>query len=275
MEPPVEGEIVDGPDGPRTISMHEAQRMKKAFHANAKAIQNRISYFKREEEKIWRDLEEVRRQAAKIEDGRARAMEKRMALKQIGGIKEAGANANRLRAAHQKANAEALKKEQDFEGQREKKDIWQKRKQESAEMLRHKKMLDAQVRLRNSERAVAVQRQQLEAKLKVNHQRAEKLEEIRVQQADQRRDAQDQVAYVEQTLPMLEAEELLCVQRLQNSRIVTQSVLQELEQSLGARSPVTSLLRSKAQQRSIPLGAEDSVTEEASAGERFAPPPRQ
>lgn len=249
--------------------------MKKAFHANAKAIQNRISYFKREEEKIWRDLEEVRRQAAKIEDGRARAMEKRMALKQIGAIKESAANANRLRAAHQKANMDALKKEQDFEGQREKKDICQKRKQESAEMLRHKKMLDAQVRLRNSERAVAVQRQQLEAKLKVNHQRAERLEEIRAQQADQRRDAQDQVAYVEQTLPMLEAEELLCVQRLQNSRIVTQSVLQELEQSLGARSPVTSLLRSKAQQRSIPLGGEDSVTDEGPGGERFAPPPRQ
>ena len=45
----------------------------------------------REEEKIWRDLEEVRRQAAKIEDGRARAMEKRMALKQVRGGWAAGA----------------------------------------------------------------------------------------------------------------------------------------------------------------------------------------
>ena len=38
-------------------------------------------------------------------------------------------------------------------------------------MLRHKKMLDAQARLRNSERAVAVQKQKLEAQLKVNQQR--------------------------------------------------------------------------------------------------------
>lgn len=192
-----------------------------------------------------------------------------MAMKQISGVRDSFTNANRLRAAHQKANSEALKKEQEYEGQKGKKEVWQKRKQESSEMLRHKKMLDAQVRLRNSERAVAVQRQQLEAKLKINHLRAERLEQMKVSQDIARRDAQDQVAYVEQTLPMLEAEELLCVQRLQNSRIVTQSVLQELEQSLGARSPVTSLLRSKAQQRSINLG--ESTLDE---GESFNPPPR-
>merc|ERR1712167_239917 len=37
-----------------------------------------------------------------------------------------------------------------------------------------------------------------------------------------------------------------CLQRLQNSRIVTQSVLSELESSLGKRNPVTCLLKSKA-----------------------------
>merc|ERR1719453_244726 len=227
MDPPEEGQIVDGPDGPRTISMHEAQRMKKAFHANAKAIQNRITYFKREEEKIWRDLEEVRRQASKIEDGRSRAMERRMATKTIQTSREAGTNSNRLRAAHQKANTEAIKKEQAYEAVREKKDQWTRRRQEAAEMLRHKKMLEAQARLRNSERAVAVQKQKLEAQLKVNQQRGERLREIRIQQEVARRDAEDQVTNVEQSLPLLEAEELLCVQRLQNSRIVTQSVLQE------------------------------------------------
>merc|ERR1719440_1838189 len=52
---PGEGQTLDS-EG-RVVSVHEAQRMKKAFHANAKAIQNRIHYFKREEEKIggtWR-----------------------------------------------------------------------------------------------------------------------------------------------------------------------------------------------------------------------------
>merc|ERR550514_1345889 len=125
---PPEEQSQEGPDG-RVVSVHEAQRMKKAFHANAKAIQNRIHYFKREEEKIWRDLEEVRRQASKIEDGRSRAMERRLATKNIQTSREAGTNSNRLRAAHQKANTEAVKK-----------DLWSRRRQESAEMLRHKKM---------------------------------------------------------------------------------------------------------------------------------------
>jgi hypothetical protein len=271
----------------RPVSIHEAQRMKKAFHANAKAIANRISYFKREEEKIWRDLEEVRRQASKIEDGRSRAMERRMATKTIQSSREAGTNSNRLRAAHQKANTEAIKKEQRYEAVREKKDAWATRRKEAAEMLRHKKMLEAQQRLRNSERAVAVQREQLEAKLRVNQQRGDRLQEIRVNQEDARREAEDQVSHVEQTLPLLEAEELLCVQRLQNSRIVTQSVLQELEQSLGARSPVASLLRSKAQQRSINVGGPSmggsmkgeetefsNKEDESGAPETFAPPRR-
>jgi hypothetical protein len=276
------GQPQDGMENPedRAVSVHEAQRMKKAFHANAKAIQNRIHYFKREEEKIWRDLEEVRRQASKIEDGRSRAMERRMATKNIQTSREAGTNSNRLRAAHQKANTEAIKKEQAYEAVREKKDQWTRRRQEAAEMLRHKKMLDAQARLRNSERAVSVQKQKLEAQLKVNQQRGERLKEIRIQQELARRDAEDQVTHVEQSLPLLEAEELLCVQRLQNSRIVTQSVLQELEQSLGARSPVASLLRSKAQQRSINVGEVpvdgngDQDFGETAAPETFAPPLR-
>merc|ERR1719310_1475085 len=129
-EAPLPGGEVAVDENGRVVSVHEAQRMKKAFHANAKAIQNRIHYFKREEEKIWRDLEEVRRQASKIEDGRSRAMERRLATKNIQTSREAGTNSNRLREAHQKANTEA-----------DKKDLWSLRRQESAEMLRHKKML--------------------------------------------------------------------------------------------------------------------------------------
>ena len=47
-------------------------------------------------------------------------------------MKDGVNNQNRLRAAHQKANTEAVKKEQDYEASRDKKDTWAKRKQESA-----------------------------------------------------------------------------------------------------------------------------------------------
>lgn len=226
--------------------------MKKAFASNAKAIENRIAYFKREEEKIWKDLEEVRRQASKIEDGRSRIIEKRIADESISSMQEQHKHTNSLRARDQKARGESARAMQAHELTRQKKVAGMARRQEAAEMLRHKRMMDAQHRLRNSERAVAVQRQQLEAKLKANQQRANRLAHIREEQESSRRDAETSVRHVEERLPMLEAEELLCVQRLTNSRIVTQSVLRELEQSLGARSPVASLLRSKTQQRSIP-----------------------
>lgn len=44
----------------------QASRAKKAVQSNVKAIENRIRYFQREEAKIWRDLEEVRRQAGPV-----------------------------------------------------------------------------------------------------------------------------------------------------------------------------------------------------------------
>ena len=42
-----------------------------------------FSSSQREEEKIWRGLEEVKRQAAKIEDGRSRMLEKKLADKTL------------------------------------------------------------------------------------------------------------------------------------------------------------------------------------------------
>merc|ERR550537_1157107 len=68
---------------------------------------------------------------------------------------------------------------------------------------------------------------------------------MREQQEQHRLLAENEVAEAESKLPDLEAQEMVCLQRLQNSRIVTQSVLEELESSLGAKSSVTTLLRQK------------------------------
>merc|ERR1719482_926002 len=114
-------------------------------------------------------------------------------------------------------------------------------------------MMEAQQRLRNSERAVAIQRDQLEAQLKVNQERSERLAKLRQEQEEARVTAELEVEDVESRLPQLEAEEMACLQRLQNSRIVAQSVLEELETSLGPASSVTNLLRQKQRQQGDPL----------------------
>merc|ERR1719254_395961 len=86
-----------------------------------------------------------------------------------------------------------------------------------------------------------------------------KIEKLKEEQEAERRLAELEVQEIEARLPELEAEEMLCLQRLQNSRIVTQSVLEELESSLGSRSSVTSLLRSKQRQQD---GHLDGVAED-------------
>eukprot|EP00747_Dinoflagellata_sp_TGD_P019909 gnl/TRDRNA2_/TRDRNA2_127476_c0_seq1.p1 gnl/TRDRNA2_/TRDRNA2_127476_c0~~gnl/TRDRNA2_/TRDRNA2_127476_c0_seq1.p1 ORF type:complete len:177 (+),score=36.67 gnl/TRDRNA2_/TRDRNA2_127476_c0_seq1:284-814(+) len=132
---------------------------------------------------------------------------------------------------------------------KEKQIAGENQRQLSQDILRQKRMNEAQVRLSNSERAVAIQRAQLEARLKVNQERAARLENLRTSQETDRMKADQEVQDVQSRLPALEAEEMVCLQRLQNSRIVTQSVLEELESSLGTHSSVTSLLRSKQRQR--------------------------
>merc|ERR1719321_2607686 len=92
------GEAVEDSHGGATASLHEASKVKKAVESNVKAIENRIRFFQREEEKIWRDLEEVRRQAATIEEGRSRTLEKKLAHRTVHQARDLTFKENRARA---------------------------------------------------------------------------------------------------------------------------------------------------------------------------------
>lgn len=234
-------------DGQR-LTVHEASRVKKAVEANVQAIENRIRFFQREEEKIWRDLEEVRRQASTIEEGRGRALEKKLADKMITEAKTSSMVENRHRVAAQKKvnsrSKEAIKNNQ----MEAKMQAGQEQRRVSQDILRQKRGMAEQARIANMERALAIEKQKMEAKLRANQEKAMRLQQLREQQEHDRLNAEFEVQHVESRLPALEAEEMVCLQRLQNSRIVTQSVLEELESSLGSRSSVTSLLRNKQKQ---------------------------
>jgi len=234
-----------GSVGQGGMTIHEASRAKKAVETNCKTIENRIRYFQREEEKIWRDLEEVRRQAATIEDGRSRTLEKKLADRTIQQERDMALRQNRTKAAATRTSGAEQRKRQQLMTMREKQIAGEEQRRVSQDILRQKRMQEAQVRLANSERAVAIQRAQLESRLRANQEKAAKIDRLKEQQEFERIQAEQEVCDVEQRLPQLEAEEMVCLQRLQNSRIVTQSVLEELESSLGKRSSVTSLLRSK------------------------------
>lgn len=227
------------------MTVHEANRAKKAVERNRKAIENRIRFFQKEEEKIWRDLEEVRRQAATIEEGRSRTIEKKLADRAIQQEKELSMQQNRSRASQNKAAVTDIRKRQQFEAMRERQLLAQEQRETSQAIMRQKRITDIEERRINSERAAMIQIQQKDARSRASQERAMRLEAMRQHQEYERQQAEQEVLEAETVLPDLEEQEMICLQRLQNSRIVTQSVLEELENRLGSRSSVTSLLRSK------------------------------
>jgi len=227
------------------MTVHEASRAKKAVESNVKAVENRIRYFQREEAKIWRDLEEVRRQAATIEEGRTRGLEKKLADRAIQEQREQYFRMNQARAAATRTHGAEQRRRNQTLQERDKKIAGEEQRRISQDILRQKRMQEAQARLENSERAVAIQRAQLESKLRVNQDKQTRIERLREQHEAERIAAEMEVQEAETILPQLEAEEMACLQRLQNSRIVEKSVLEELETSLGKQSAVTSLLRAK------------------------------
>lgn len=250
------------------MTMNEAARMKKAAEANAQLIENRISFFQREEEKIWRDLEEVKRQASTIEDGRVRTMEKKLADRAIAQAKERVMLQNRLRVSRKRQVSEAARATGN--GYREiaiqqKQDAASEQRRIAMHNLRQKHLDEAQMRLRNSEKAVAIQRARLESKLKQNREKAERLKSVREQQDVDRHAAAQDFQQAEAKLPILEEEEMKCLQRLQNSRLVTQTVLEELESTLGSRGSVAALVRAKAtsQDPAAPADAGPLLLQEA------------
>eukprot|EP00913_Durusdinium_trenchii_P026771 g25112.t1 len=223
----------------RPMTVHEANRAKKAIERNRKAIENRIRYFQKEEEKIWRDLEEVRRQAATIEEGRSRTIEKKLADRAI--QQEIGL----VKASQNRVSVSDYRKRQQFESMREKQLAAQAQRETSQAILHQKRQLDLEMRKANSERAAMIQIAQKEARSRASQGRSLRLERMREFQEYERQQAEQEVLEAEATLPDLEEQEMICLQRLQNSRIVTQSVLEELETRLGTQSSVATLLRSK------------------------------
>jgi len=242
---PLEPEAIERPRSSGKMTVHEARRVRRAVESNLKAIENRIRFFQREEEKIWRDLDEVRRQAATMEEGRARALEKRLTSRSIAQARDFTEQQNRNKATFQKqANMQVRERTEQKQLQARQVAAEQQR-QFSQDVLRQKRMTETETKLTNSERAVAVQRAKLEASLKANTEKAHRLERMRAEREAERAAAEQDVLYAEAKLPDLEAEEILCLQRLQNSRIVTQSVLEELGASLGSRTSVAAIMRAK------------------------------
>eukprot|EP00927_Polykrikos_kofoidii_P073433 TRINITY_DN69473_c0_g1_i1.p1 TRINITY_DN69473_c0_g1~~TRINITY_DN69473_c0_g1_i1.p1 ORF type:complete len:488 (+),score=108.10 TRINITY_DN69473_c0_g1_i1:53-1465(+) len=229
------------PQAPQT--KHELRRAEKGYAQNVMTVQHRIDYFKREEERIWRGLEDVRRQAAKMEECRNRLREREAAENAVKQLKYRTLMENRIRAKGQREEIIRQRKQNTLETMQAKRYSSMQQKNESRELENRKRMGQVEQRRSNSERVISSQRDTIVAKLRSNQERSERLTRIREEQEYARLEAQRDAERVGGRLPDLEAQELACLQRLQNSRIVEQTVLQELEASLGV--PLSGTLRNR------------------------------
>ncbi len=183
----------------------------------------------------------MKRKAQIVEEGRRRTLERKELQQQ-----HAEQKARMLQEKRELANATR----QSFQSQKWKKDlIAEKRaiadegRQESMDNLRAKHLKNQQTKLNNAERALQVQREHLQARMNQQAKREERLYSARKMHTDRREQARFEVNDLAREVVALEHEESLCVQRLQHSRVVSQTVLSELEQSLGAGSSIAGQFR--------------------------------
>lgn len=248
-------------DAQAKLSNFKADRARKVAESNAKSIENRIRYFQREEERLWRDVEEVRRQATIREKGKAREAERREASQAIQEIREQHLEEKRSRANQTKKMLEEASQrvhEAPFIQQRV--IAGQDQRRMSAEVMHQKKLSEKQLAIRNTERALSIQRSQLQARIKTAQQKAERIQALRVEAERQRVAKERGVHEVESQLSALEAEEMVCIQRLQHSRVVAQSELEGLELSFGPRSSIASALRARQARPSMELLDESAIS---------------
>ncbi|CAJ1358209.1 unnamed protein product [Effrenium voratum] len=179
------------------------------------------------------------------QEGRSRTIEKKLADRAIQQERDLMLQQNRVKAAQNRVSVTDYRKRQQFEAMREKQLSAQVQRETSQAIMHQKRQIDMEMRKTNSERAAMIQISQKEARSRASQERSARLERVREFQEYERQQAEQEVLEAESTLPELEEQELICLQRLQNSRIVTQSVLEELETRLGSQSSVATLLRSK------------------------------
>ncbi|KAF4702853.1 54S ribosomal protein L2 mitochondrial, partial [Perkinsus olseni] len=153
-------------------------------------------------------------------------------------------------------------------------------REESAEIERMKRRTEARDLAMKSKRAVAIHQASIEAKLQAKAEKEKRLRRVRGE-AQQKRAAILASAKADKAeLAVLEEEEMRCLQRLQNSRMISQSALQDLEISLGEASPLCSMLHSRGAfslraGEGLPWAPKFSPKSKFhSYSSKFAPPPR-
>lgn len=232
------------------VTAHESTRIKKAAERSQQLIKSRIRYLAREEEKQWRTLEDVRRRAVIIEDGRQRYVEKKVAHRQIQTAKEREfvLKQENVSAAivQERARVQRLKEVRQ-KGLDEKRLLTRQKRAWSEDIIRARREEAENEVVQKMERASMIQRDRVTSWLQICREKADCIARLRSEKEEQRLVAAREAMLEEEKLQDLEGEEMKWIERLKNSRTATQSALAELEHTFGTSSSLQTALKLKKQ----------------------------
>ena len=213
----------------------EVKQQRKRAEEDSKLLANRIALLKQEETKALKKIEEVRKQASKIMEARARNLERQRKKEEERKAKEEEEKSRSMQIRHQKEETKALG-------------------QQAKQMMHDKARADAnalkQAKWQNIARLNNHKEETLTQKLTIKHhiretkiegmerrKREEELKKQKNKQEIERKYAEEQRLREEREAEVtrLEKEELELISRLQNTQIMQRTAFEDLEMALSGQ----------------------------------------
>lgn len=212
--------------------LREALKVRRETVHNIHTVESRIRYMQREEAQIWHELDEAQRQINIIEGGRSRQLDKRLSESAIRLEQDAIMEKNRARVLSSRDGAVEQRRRSQFETMRSKEIAGKQVRETSQDMIRKRKVEAEKAREKARERAAAIRKEQELGRQRIEVVRAKRMAQLVHQKQDMLQKAEEKALKEELLLEELEQREAAMLHRLQNSRLLGQSRLQEMEASL-------------------------------------------
>ena len=213
----------------------EVKQQRKRAEEDSKLLANRIALLKQEEAKALKKIEEVRKQASKIMEARARNLERQRNKEKERKAKEEEEKSRSIHIRHQKEQAKAL--------QLQAKQMMYSKARADANALKQAKWENI-AKLNNTKEETLTQKLTLKHQIRETkiegmerRRREEEYKKQKVKQEIERKYAEEQKMREEREseVTRLEKEELELISRLQNTQVMQRTAFEDLEMALSGQ----------------------------------------
>ena len=217
------------------LNLVEAKQMSKRVDEDARLLSNRISLLKQEELKALKKIEETRKKAQEIIEGRNRNLKEEQRRESIRRQKEEEDNMkneqNRIQRDQLRSIKQQANKYRFDQAMQEIKSI-KVHKQNNLKTLEFKRFEELNQKIKSKNK---IKEQQREAEEKRKRMAQEKMEKTKLELLNKAKQ-EDSIRMMKQDyVSRLEQQELELIQRLQNTQILQKNAYEDLESALSGQ----------------------------------------